>query len=366
MIYQPGVTVGSFAQELYSKLATENPKLLDQLGFATTGAQSYLMGDPSQLEQGLTPEEQEQQRQENEPDFNDDDEKEEYFGQALVQDYEGSFEEMLNSSRVLMEGFRGLFIFLVLYDHFHSPKEEPIGDTFMVDTYLFVMISGITTTLQLRETPRFRLSSSSSPTLQPPPLQPLLSPGVENEDKAMVSTPATLGYYELLPRKGFNLSQFMISRLVGLYPILWLSLALFTPVWLQDDADPKRGTQTTKNVCSVLYMIGMQSWWRPQCQVNGPNMVLYASLIINIFLIYGIGRKWIIEPVQHLFMSWASPIVHPLTLQPPPESLAHRTWKQWIGDRRDPPPLSICHIYTPLPCPSVIYIPPSLFLSLSL
>ena len=301
------------------------------------GVQSSLMGDPGHLEQGLTPEEQ-QQQQENEA---EDDEKEEYIGQALVQAYEGSFEELLNSSRVLMEGFRGLFIFLVLYDHFHNPSEEPIGDTFMVDTYLFVMISGITTTLQLRETPRFRLPSPPPSALQSAQSaqsqsqsqsQPLQLSVVENGDKMAVATSPPLGYYELLPRKGFNLTQFMISRLVGLYPILWLSLALFTPVWLQDDADPKRGTHTTKGVCTVLYLVGMQSWWRPQCQVNGPNMVLYASLIINIFLIYGIGRKWIIEPVQHFFMSWGSPIVHPLTLQPPPETLAHRTWKQWIGE----------------------------------
>ena len=31
-------------------------------------------------------------------------------------------------------------------------------------------------------------------------------------------------------------------------------------------------------------------------------------------------------------MSWGSPLVHPVTLQPPPESIANRTWKQWIGD----------------------------------
>ena len=317
----------------------ENPSLLDQLGL-TVGVQSYLMSDPGHMEQGLTSSAQEQQISENEREAAENDEDtEEYMGQSLVLECETSFEELLNSSRVLMEGFRGLFIFLVLYDHFHSPKEDPIGDTFMVDTYLFVMISGITTTLQLRETPRFRVVSSSQSSEEQslqsplqPPLQPLLSSGKEHEENIAVSNPSTLGYYELLPRKGFNLTQFMISRLVGLYPILWLGLALFTPVWLHQDADPQRGTDLTKNVCSILYVIGMQQWWRPQCQVNGPNMVLYASLIINIFLIYGIGRKWIIEPLQQVIMSWGSPLVHPVTLQPPPESIANRTWKQWIGD----------------------------------
>jgi hypothetical protein len=56
--------------------------------------------------------------------------------------------------RKLLEGVRGIFTFLVLYDHFHNPKNA-IASDFTADTYLFVMISGFTTALQLRETPRF-------------------------------------------------------------------------------------------------------------------------------------------------------------------------------------------------------------------
>ena len=58
-----------------------------------------------------------------------------------------------------------------------------------------------------------------------------------------------------------------------------------------------------------------QSWWRPQCANYGPNNILYASLIVNVFLIYGVGRKCLIEPLQEALFAWASEEVHPLTLQ---------------------------------------------------
>ena len=72
-----------------------------------------------------------------------------------------------------------------------------------------------------------------------------------------------------------------------------------------------------------------QSWWRPECANYGPNNILYASLIINVFLIYGVGRKCVIEPLQEALFAGASEEVHPLTLQVPPletfKILAHCT-----------------------------------------
>ena len=35
----------------------------------------------------------------------------------------------------------------------------------------------------------------------------------------------------------------------------------------------------------------MQSWYRPACHEYGPNNLLYASLLINVCIIYGVGRK---------------------------------------------------------------------------
>lgn len=34
----------------------------------------------------------------------------------------------------------------------------------------------------------------------------------------------------------------------------------------------------------------MQSWWRPECGQYGPNNLLYASILINCFIIYCILR----------------------------------------------------------------------------
>jgi hypothetical protein len=47
----------------------------------------------------------------------------------------------------------------VLYDHFHHPHSA-INQDFTADTYLFILISGFTTALQLRETPIFKISSA--------------------------------------------------------------------------------------------------------------------------------------------------------------------------------------------------------------
>ena len=51
------------------------------------------------------------------------------------------------------------------------------------------------------------------------------------------------------------------------------------------------GTPLSRTVCAILYPIGMQSWYRPACHEYGPNNLLYASLLINICIIYGVGRK---------------------------------------------------------------------------
>ena len=50
------------------------------------------------------------------------------------------------------------------------------------------------------------------------------------------------------------------------------------------------GTPLSRTVCAILYPIGMQSWYRPACHEYGPNNMLYASLLINICIIYGVGR----------------------------------------------------------------------------
>ena len=71
--------------------------------------------------------------------------------------------------------------------------------------------------------------------------------------------------------------------------------------------------------------------WRATSISTTPSL-LYASLLVNVFLIYALGRKYVIEPVQATMMKWASEEVHPLTLQPPESVKSTRSWKQWVGD----------------------------------
>ena len=298
-----------------------------------------------------------------------------FKGADEVQRFENSFEDMLSSNRSLIEGLRGIFAFLVLYDHFHNPRHA-IASAFTADTYLFVMISGFTTSLQLRESPRFENrketddhiqelntntndeigSSSSMPKKMmsnhlknlniPMPMQMnnscseendnqdlflAMSPGSNNKGFFSVLTDqnGNEGGLKLLPRNGFKIIPFIVSRLVGLLPILWLALLLNIVPWVDGGVgtDPR-----VKASCTVLYVIGMQSWWRPACHYYGPNNVLYASIILNCFILYAFGRLLIIT-VQDYFMTWASEELSPVSLKPPRRILRTRSWSQWIGDK---------------------------------
>jgi hypothetical protein len=131
---------------------------------------------------------------------------------------------------------------------------------------------------------------------------------------------------QILPRERFNIGDFLKTRLVGLLPILWLALLLNAPNW----GDPKTPLYI-KATCSTLYVIGMQSWWRPTCHYYGPNNVLYASILLNCFIIYAVGRVLIITVQNHL-MKWASKGgFSPLTLKPKKSS--RLTFKEWVGNK---------------------------------
>ena len=294
-----------------------------------------------------------------------------FKGADELQKMESSFEDILSTNRSLIEGLRGIFTFLVLYDHFHNPRHA-IAAAFTADTYLFVMISGFTTSLQLRESPRFVNGKENDDHIQELnindeistnslipskstinhnknlniPMQMNNSCKDENDNQdlflAMSSGSNSKGFFsvltdqngnegglKLLPRNGFRIIPFIVSRLVGLLPILWLALLLNIVPWINGGTgvDPR-----VKASCTVLYVIGMQSWWRPACHYYGPNNVLYASIILNCFILYAFGRVLIIT-VQDYLMTWASEELSPVSLKPPRRILRTRTWSQWIGDK---------------------------------
>ena len=71
----------------------------------------------------------------------------------------------------------------------------------------------------------------------------------------------------------------------------------------------------TAAVCTLLYLIGMQSWYRPQCHTSGPNNVLYASIILNCFLFYCIVRCFV-QWLQDKYMQQMSEeLIVPYSIQ---------------------------------------------------
>ena len=308
----------------------------------------------------------------------DEGETEQFRGAEELLRMENSFEDILSSNRLFIEGMRGIFTFLVLYDHFHNPKRA-ISSSFTADTYLFIMISGFTTALQLRESPRFidlgshsginnNNNNNNNNNFEKSDKIPLRkkelggesifnisskisgkSSGKNNEDdndnlglfESMDPESASEGYFRvtrknginhglvLAPRKSFKVLPFIMSRCVGLLPILWLALLLNIPPWIGDSVNAKLEVEIG---CSAMYVVAMQSWWRPACHYYGPNNTLYASILLNCFIIYSIGRLLIIT-VQDYLMTWSSDELSPVTLKPPRRMLRSRTWKQFIGDK---------------------------------
>ena len=307
----------------------------------------------------------------------EEDGEEHYRGEGLLQKLENSFEDILTSNRDIIEGVRGVFTFLVLYDHFHNPRNA-ISSSFTADTYLFIMISGFTTALQLREGPRFGYVESTeeqaSPILQNSETHatmdesthrgrgrsdsntacevhnPLMSPiqqfDINSNSNALgkrivekfddlnetMHRQGRMVSLKLLPRTAFRVVPFILTRCVGLYPILWLAILLNTPSWVLVESADDRTSNSEKAVCAALYVVAMQSWMRPACRFYGPNNLLYASILLNCFILYSVGRL-VLRTVQDRLMTWSSSVLSPITLKPPMRVLRTRTWKQWIGDK---------------------------------
>lgn len=165
----------------------------------------------------------------------------------------------------LLQGIRGILTYMVLWDHFHQPA--PFSTVVFTDTFLFILMSGFTTALQLRITPAFETTST--------------------------------GAIALKERKQFKWRNFLSTRAQGLYPVLWLALLVNTPYWYYQDTDyrgraysnhaPGLQQSSSSAACTFLYIIGLQSWY-PACQSTGPDNVVYASYIIVCFLAYSILR----------------------------------------------------------------------------
>ena len=161
---------------------------------------------------------------------------------------------------------RGILTLMVLWDHFHSPAA--FSTAVYTDTFLFVIMSGFTTALQLRVPPTFENSNATNEVV-------------------------------LQSRKTFQMRNFFTTRALGLMPILWLALLANAPYWYYQDMNPRgrayqdhvKGLEQDRKgcICTFLYIFGLQSW-SPDFQKTGPDNVVYASYLIICFIIYALVR----------------------------------------------------------------------------
>jgi len=281
-LYSPGVTVQSFARALYNQLQVEKPELLKSLNLV------------EELE---------------------DESKETQLPLDLCND---SLEVMLASNLRLIEGVRGALAFLVLWDH-HFVKwsqaaygTPPLTLSSQADTWSFVMLSGFITSLTFRRTATFDKSSDT----------------------------VTFKY------QNFSWQSFIFSRVMGLYPVLWICFVLFSPIWKESYGSEASSFQTgyykpwkrdekMRVPCYCMYALGMQTWRGEDCFFYGPRYMYYASVIINCFLMYALIRV-VFSRFQNYLISWRHPSLDSslskLFFQRTLGYEQSRTWMQYIGN----------------------------------
>jgi len=273
----PNNSVLTLALSLHKQLAADKPHVLEAMG---------LPQDPDTLDLSVR----------SDGDVDDEEDEDEDARKEWEKEQEASFDAVLIRNKMFLEGMRGILAFLVLWDHYHR-VDVPISNSFVADTSLFVMYSGFTTVFQLRETPKFRYKNWEA-------RRRAKARGGSSSPEDVESTER-----ELLPRTPFNWKMFLVSRATGVFPIYWFCLGLYAPFWLfarrrraEMDAQGLAGwgkgiTQqqwwAEENACSALYVTALQCWYRTDyggCKYHGPNMLLYASIIWSVFVMYVIIR----------------------------------------------------------------------------
>lgn len=147
------------------------------------------------------------------------------------------------------------------------------ADSISADTSLFVVLSGFTVAVQLRDPPQKCYEGS-----------------------------------RVKPRAPFDWRKYILGRAVGVLPIFWLSLIVAAPKWKENDNRvimSGKYTREQSDECIALYIFAMESWVLPQCGVLGIDTSLYGSMIFNIFLIY-CAFRYFLSILQNSILEWRS------------------------------------------------------------
>ena len=262
IIFAPGMTIKMFAEVLTAKILKENPSLLLKLAISSSleGGDSSL----ARMDVGLAVDEGDIETSkygDNNFEFQalnsgeklDNNDVDDYDPNSL----ESSFSSLIASNRGLIEGMRGLFTVMVLLDHFlilpgQAQPSHVCLYCIHADTSLFVALSGLTTALQLRSSPQWEECVA-----------------VDDEaphETLSINKNRKKTTWVLKPRARFNWSYFLVTRAVGIFPILWIGLLLNIPIWYLPDlyftgtkgADILEKGSVNGNICVFLYAIGMQ------------------------------------------------------------------------------------------------------------
>jgi Phosphopantetheine attachment site len=234
MIYAKGVTIASVAASIADKLATDNPMILDRMRATrdehqASRSRTTVAPTLENIESGLRHRQPESSAEYRNTYGNDDANK--ARGDADDDDGEDddddddedpntideSFEELIVTNRRLIEGLRGVFTIMVLVDHWKPPGLD--NPAIISDTSLFVLMSGFTTALQLRETPVFKRRKGDKG-------RKAMRKGKDGDDEDDYAISGDRYRRELQPRMPFNWGKFLLSRAVGIFPILWLGMSL--------------------------------------------------------------------------------------------------------------------------------------------
>ena len=222
-VFGRGVTIASFSEALYRRMLVEKPELLERLHIRFAVLERSVNSDIESGRDGI--------------DTSNDNER-----QATE-----TFDDRILANLGVLEGMRGGFMLLVLWDHFAGKKPGP---ALMADTTMFIIMSGFTTALQCRPN-RERM-------------------------KKQLSHDGNL--------TAWDWKAFVTTRAIGLFPVLWLALFFNAPRWARADVYAGtyhhiKYTPVEEATCAVLYVIAQQGFVRPLCRDLGPNDVLYASMI---------------------------------------------------------------------------------------
>lgn len=189
---------------------------------------------------------------------------------------EESFDTSISKNTLLLDGMLGFFALLVLLDHFHS-RDIIITLGFTADTSLFMILTGFRTAITLRDHASasvrvrrvdsfhayYKYSSVLNEALSPNSAQQIVAP------------------------KKFDVISFLYGRAQLVFPFLWLGLLIYAPQWYLEDKYASRNPPPAARAgCDILYVLGLQYFYRPTCRYYGPNGMVYASILWTTSIIY--------------------------------------------------------------------------------